>query len=236
MTTPTERKGDPAKLVSLLALAAGAAAMPQTSNADIIFQPANAHMGFGAGDTNSFPLSLSGTTQFRFGTSHSTVPRSSAGQFKTQYRSVLVGWAGGGKASVQTVGGLAAAREKGEPWNNGLHSVTYATAAKATIHRTFSGSIIGAAHHPDSDYDHKYLAFKFQDGGWLYGWVEVGLTVGPEPSMTIYGYAYDDSGAQIVMGAMPVPEPAPMAMLALGALALGAKGVRAWRRSQTKTR
>jgi hypothetical protein len=44
------------------------------------------------------------------------------------------------------------------------------------------------------------------------------------------GWAYDDSGDQIAAGDTGgVPEPSTMALAGLGALALGAAGLRRWR-------
>src|ERR1019366_4482917 len=56
-TTSAARRVDPTKLVSLLALATGAAAMPQTTNADIIFT-----------DLSSSPVTVgySGVAQYNF--------------------------------------------------------------------------------------------------------------------------------------------------------------------------
>lgn len=234
MNTPTATsardKNAPPKLVSLLALAAGAAAMPQTSDADVIFQSANAHVGFGGGDSSSFFMTLPGTT-VGFGKSARTSAQSSTGLFVVKHRYVVFGRAAGAAAYVQGSGGLAAPRGYGEAWNkSGLTSSAVLSAARATIH-TFVGSTTGSAHHPNSGYDHQYLAFRFNNGGWRYGWVQVSLTVGPQPSMTIYGYAYDTTGAQLPIGV--VPEPAPTAILALGALMLGAKGLRHWRLNRT---
>jgi hypothetical protein len=220
------------KLVSLLALAAGAAAMPQTSNADIIFQSANGHVGFGAGDSSSFFLSLPGSTQFGFGATFSTKSRS-YGLYHTLHRTVLVGHAGGAAASVQGNGGLAAVRAYGQAWNNGFGMYSVISVAKGVIHKDISSAVSGYSQTPASGYDHQYFAFRFSNGVPLYGWVEVGLNVGGGngPSLTVYGYAYDNSGAQIAIGA--VPEPDSTALLALGALTLGAKGVRNWRRNRT---
>src|SRR6266498_4664700 len=67
-TFSIQRNGDGSKLVSLLALAAGAVAMPQTSNADIIFTDLSgspAHVG--ANSDPSFLISnLSGIAQIAF--------------------------------------------------------------------------------------------------------------------------------------------------------------------------
>jgi hypothetical protein len=80
-----------------------------------------------------------------------------------------------------------------------------------------------------------YFAFKFVDslnGQTDYGWIETTLTSANHYlSLDVIGYAYDASGAQIPMGALPnttpVPEPsATVALAALSALTLGAAGMR----------
>ena len=59
-----------------------------------------------------------------------------------------------------------------------------------------------------------------------FGWVRISLsgTVGSQPRAVVE-YAYEDSGAGILAG---VPEPSTVALL--GVMAVGAVGVRAWRK------
>lgn len=230
MNRPTEKTSDSTKLVSLLALAASAAAMPQTSNADVIFHSANAHVGYGGGDSTGFSLTLSGTAQFGFQTVTPPATTINFGLTSTQHRSIRA--MGGANAGVQGVGGVAAPRSNaGEAWNQGSLSVYLNIAvAKETHFKTADMS--SSARSPTSGYDPAYLAFQFDDNGTRYGWIQVGLSIGgPGPSLTIYGYAYDTTGAQLPMG-VTIPEPAPTAILALGALTLGAKGLRLWRRQR----
>jgi MYXO-CTERM domain-containing protein len=69
-----------------------------------------------------------------------------------------------------------------------------------------------------------FIGFTFNPSGTvLYGWAEVILTEGGTAgNVEVVQWAYEDSGASITT---PVPEPASTA-LGLGALALGAAGLR----------
>ena len=76
-----------------------------------------------------------------------------------------------------------------------------------------------------------YIGFQFKPSGtMLYGWANVTLTAGGSyGSFVINEWAYDDSGSSIQAGqTSAVPEPATYA-LGLGALALGAAGLRRMR-------
>ena len=78
-----------------------------------------------------------------------------------------------------------------------------------------------------------YIGFRFKpsnDDAELYGWANVTLTNGNGfGTFVINEWAYDDSGSSIQTGqTSAVPEPATYA-LGLGALALGAAGLRRWR-------
>jgi len=56
-------------------------------------------------------------------------------------------------------------------------------------------------------------------------------------SVTLTDWAYDDSGAKIIAGAIsePVPEPSSAALAMSGALVLGAAGLRQWRKRKAAT-
>jgi MYXO-CTERM domain-containing protein len=76
-----------------------------------------------------------------------------------------------------------------------------------------------------------YIGFRFKPSGtMLYGWANVTLTEGSRyGTFVINEWAYDDTGASIQTGqTSAVPEPATYA-LGLGALALGAAGLRRMR-------
>ena len=63
----------------------------------------------------------------------------------------------------------------------------------------------------------------------------MGLTVNNYPTgplVTIYRYGWDNTGLQPTMGQTLVPEPSAAAIVALGAMALGARGVRSWRQKR----
>jgi hypothetical protein len=91
-----------------------------------------------------------------------------------------------------------------------------------------------------SPFSLEYSLFKFTipaTGQTDYGWVQlsyaVGIKPGTGPDLTITGYAWDNSGALLPAGSLtPTPEPSTMGLAGLGALALGAAGLRRWRKSR----
>jgi hypothetical protein len=232
--TAAPRNGEPSKLVSLLALATGAVAMPQTGNADIIYTDLSSNpgmVGFGSGAGSSYATTdLPGTAQLTFGT------RRRPTYLSIRYSQTIIAVPPGNLAAMQVgADNWALHRAKGAAWTN-LPLYYNVPVAKAIYY----------AHAPASygQSEHEYLSWVFSDtthaGASRYGWVEVSLDNANlvvsdfYPTLTIYGYAYDNTGAKIAMGA-GVPEPAPAALMALGALALGAKGLRAWRRNRAAT-
>ncbi len=83
-------------------------------------------------------------------------------------------------------------------------------------------------------YTDQYALFRFDVGPQTdYGWLELSLSyaVTGEPDFTIDGYAYDPSGDRIRAGEVPEPQDLPLAM---SALALGALGMREWRKGRRK--
>jgi len=213
------------KLVSLLALAAGSLAMPQSSNADVIVTDLTTNfITVGPSGSASFLLeNLPGTARLGFdfheratmiGSSRAVSAAQKAGYVRLKTHSSFLIPAAEGKTWDQ-IGGASAVSSV-----NGF-------VAKANGYGVVPSSFI-----------HLYLAFKFKDSTQVgspvyYGWIDASLSnplSGSGPDVTIFSYAYDNTGAKIPMGA--VPEPGSAALLALGALALGAQGVRSWRRKR----
>ena len=222
-TSPTNPKGDSAKLLSLLALAGGAMAMPQTSNADIVFVDLSAnpaHVGPQSGSSyiiNTLP----GAAQIGFHThTRQTLISSSR---------IVTGRQEAGYVRIKTQASFFVMANAGATWNQiaGLQTIS-GFAGAANYGSAFPGS-----------YSDKYLLFRFKDstqaGSPLrYGWVELSLANSPgnsgHPDISIEGYAWDTTGAFLASG--QVPEPSSTALLALGALTLGAKGLRSWRKNR----
>jgi hypothetical protein len=219
-STPASAKGQPTKLVSLLVLAGGTATLPQTGNADVIVTDLSSNPARIGYLSSSFYLinNLPGTAQmaFQFGLH---------GSLSTESRWVLAGQAAG-YVRLKTSALLVMHVPAGMTWNGvGGVQKAFGTVASAFYFQ----------HFPNA-YDHQYMLFRFQDstqGNALrYGWAELSVANGDlyfseGPEVTLWRYAYDNTGASLATG--EIPEPGSTSLLALGALVLGAKGVRSWR-------
>ena len=98
------------------------------------------------------------------------------------------------------------------------------------------GQIRRVTYRPPSFSD-QYELFHFTVGSQTdYGWLELSLTNNSSegPYFTPIVYAYDTSGKPIPAGYTGIPEP-PQLPLALSALALGAVGLREWRKKRKQT-
>lgn len=225
-TLSKEQLVDSSKLVSLLALAAGAVTMPETGNANIVYNDLGANPGIVNFLNSTYAISLPGGALLGFQQSHHGATN------LTSTRRIVVGKAAG-YVQLKTNNLFFAvhvpATQQVE-WNQ-IQGVT------ATVGKMGEATYLTA--RPSTGYDHDYLPFEFKDatqGNALrYGWVDISLSnsdlqTGQGPALTIWRYAFDDTGAQIFMGQTAVPEPASTSLMALGAMALGARGVRAWRK------
>jgi len=93
-------------------------------------------------------------------------------------------------------------------------------------------------------FKNKYALFRFEvaANSYDYGWIELTYAVTPGvgpvaadgPELDVEAWAYDNTGAMIKAGALPAatPEPGTLETTGLAALALGAAGLRRWRKTR----
>jgi hypothetical protein len=102
-----------------------------------------------------------------------------------------------------------------------------------------SSAVRDQGHFTNFNTTDDYLLFRFAGGHLsrdVYGWAQLEVSFAPGgpfvggPQVTLVDWAYDTSGAQIPAGDTGTPEPSTFVLTGLAALALGAKGLRAWRR------
>lgn len=117
---------------------------------------------------------------------------------------------------------------------------SFSTGVSSTVHPVQYQQTFGNA-----PFSHLYSLFEFEDGfNTFYGWIQLSYSVssqfGPDaifgPELTIHDFAYDDTGAPLAAGqivdASQVPEPSTAVSTGLAALALGAVGLRQWRKTR----
>ena len=120
--------------------------------------------------------------------------------------------------------------------------------------RFWAGSGASTTHFifGNGSFSHEFALFAYGPAtAPAYGWVDLSFSMtdgfGPTcgagpgckdpnalgPGLTIWGYAYDTSGNTLPAGSLtPTPEPDTFAATGLAALALGALGMRRWRRKR----
>jgi hypothetical protein len=237
-TAPAVNSVETTRLVSLLTLAAGAVSLPQSGQADIIYTDLDSSpvvVGYGAG-VDSFLFNLPGTASFGFQRMEDSTS-TYFGASTIYYRTVLAGDQGGGAAGGirADANGFVAPVPFGASWSQGgVGTMGAPYNAAVGVVNDIGGRL------PASGYEHQYLAWVFSDstqaGAPRYGWVEISLALygynAGGPNVTIFGYAYDNTGAKPTMGQPPVPEPTSGALLVMGAMALGARGLRKWRQQR----
>jgi hypothetical protein len=227
-----------ASVRSILALAGGAAALPLAESpvdAAIIVDSSlrGTVIGWntGAGQTPSVTKnSLPGGGGFTI----NTRATANGGDSNSFYVGVVAAWYGAGNGVFRRGGsGFYAAYLA--PLNatvaKGNNPAAFANVNLGTIISVNNGN--AAFSGPPS----KYLLFSFDNSGTTnYGWIELtATTTGASGGKSLYSatlgnWAYDNSGAQIVAGAVPEPATATLAMG--GALVAGAAGLRRWRKQR----
>jgi hypothetical protein len=127
----------------------------------------------------------------------------------------------------------------GAKWASGRNSYVHGVIAYSNV-RSTGTRVLSFTRFNATD---RYFLFNFSGGDLkhdIYGWAQLNVTAlapglncaDPAPGcveVTLVDYAYDTSGAQIPAGDTGTPEPSTFVLTGLAALALGAKGLRAWR-------
>jgi hypothetical protein len=224
------------KWVSLSTLSVAGAAVGAQSLADVIVVPVN--QNFNNNSNTPYALSLPGINGMQVFTNLINDPPTN--QFS---HSLVLGPAAGAtyfhvrRYTVNTFFGAPRKMLQGVPagkkWTSAGGTVGN-MGLLAAVDNTFGP--IGP-----NKYTGRYFAFRFKDstkGGQVdYGWLQATLNDVSSPDnmpLTITEYAYDDSGNELPMGQTisAIPEPTSTALAGLGALVLGAAGIRRWRKAK----
>ena len=113
----------------------------------------------------------------------------------------------------------------------GASELTPGVSVVSSASTFLTGVVPATAFRDSSSFEFAGISFTNDTTGVTnYGWVELVTTAGTGFPATIVGYGYENTGAGITAGQIAsVPEPGTNAALAIGALSLGAVGVRRWR-------
>ena len=226
---------------SLSALGAGAMALTAGSAkaSSIVYVDVNAKVGFNAGFSSGFALSIDGAPLFRLKT---RALNTNSGHV---YQVNLTAVAYCGAVNCRIAGliassagvKLARAFSAGQQWSG----VPPIPAAAVIAGRHFAETFTVGNHATFTtkfDSTDRYFLFRFLDNGTTsYGWGQVSVAGDKltNPDVTLIDYAYDTSGAFLPAGdtGSSAPEPSPAIPLALSALVLGAPAIRRCRAAKT---
>jgi hypothetical protein len=234
------RKNYKKMAASLSALGAGALLGAATADAGVVYSgPVDQVVGFGPGT-----VSLYSSGPFGPSSTHFTFYAFSS-YFKSFNNRGVVASACGCLGFL-TSSGFLKMFDKGAVWPAGsAYSSsnygriaqriwgTFPTGGSSPIYKTthFAGGL--------ASFNDKYALFAFGTGpDTLYGWIHLSLSVtdafGSDPALgpnlRVVDWAFEDSGQTLAAG--DAPEPATFIPTGVGALALGAVGLRKWRKTR----
>jgi hypothetical protein len=223
-------------MASLSALGAGALVFGASrAEAGIIYSGIlDAQMGFTSGSvTYKSPKLGASDASFAFWQNS----RSGFGYSTRQIRAYGYGLA------MAKQSGLIQLFNLGARWSPGLAADSSMLVGGRTwgTRPILSSTFVSGTGH--GSFQNRFALFKFDQGGQtLFGWMQLSFSVSSQfgadpafgPELTIHDFAYDDSGALIDAGqtTATVPEPSTAVSTGLAALALGAAGLRSWRRNR----
>lgn len=234
------------RLASLAALGVGAVAVgSEEAQADIVYVDLSSSpgkVGFDAGFGSTFRIPLLPLGPAITFLASRYVPGSGS---ISSVLSVYARGKGGARLAARFFSGTLATFGKGA---TGSTSTLFPAKSALVGARTrFTSG--GSTSYGLGTFTNRYALFAFPNGGQLdFGWILLSESVslgglGPKslnpadaaggPDVTILGYAYDTSGNPLPAGTTS-PEPSTLELSGLGALALGAVGVRRWRAARRK--
>ncbi len=177
--------------------------------------------------SSSFTLALPGTDTFTIQARNST-----AAKHDPRFISMTAVGYGRVKTVVSGRWSVVNPAGAGAKWST---IAGHATAAGTLAGNTSlkSHKAFAAGHYTDA-----YFAFTFRDTTKAnqldYGWLEASLVHDGYNTLDVdaLAYAWEPDGAQLALGATPsdvAPEPGSLGTMAIGAMVLGAVGVRRWK-------
>ena len=239
------------KLASLSALGAGAIALTaDKAEATIISNTVGTTVGFSPGSVASWgsgilPGSTSASLFFQRNSSASS--RSGTRRVSASGIGKFVKFAYAGTGATRGLATFSAGAKLGaNPVTSNTRVGLRAWLKTPYTFSTTSGFVSGSSTFHSirgrNNFTDKFALFTYTgNSGPLFGWVELTYAVTDAfgnnpafgPDLTIIAYGVDDSGLQIAAGdaggGAATPEPSAIYMSGLGALVLGAEGLRRWR-------